>query len=284
MKFCEQNNILAVLPASEATLCLWVSSLALTLFHTSIRVYLYGLRSLHIDSGLCDPLQVTPQLDRVLRGIKRAQGVGAVKERLAITLDVLQRLRPFCCRSGYLGKLAWAVCNVGVAGLFRIGELIPKTASESRLLRGEDLRTTCDSQGAVSSLVLHLRESKTDPFRQEVDVHVTGQSAITAYLRYRAHHPSWQQPRAPVFALQDGSPLLREGLSTFIHAALADAGISMGNYAGFSFRKGGATHLASIGTPERIIQALGRWKSWCYKLYINDDKSTLLDHARNISL
>ena len=45
-----------------------------------------------------------------------------------------------------------------------------------------------------------------------------------------------------------------------------------------SFRAGGATHLASIGTPTEIIRNLGRWKSCAWELYIRAHPQ-MLSHA-----
>ncbi len=40
------------------------------------------------------------------------------------------------------------------------------------------------------------------------------------------------------------------------------------NYGGQSARAGGATYYASLGVSESIIQALGRWSSTAWKIYI----------------
>ena len=53
----------------------------------SIIVYLAGVRSLHIENGFTNPLSNCLQLERVLRGIKRFQGLSK-RERLPVTLTV----------------------------------------------------------------------------------------------------------------------------------------------------------------------------------------------------
>jgi site-specific recombinase XerD len=283
IRFCNERKFFDIVPTTEPLLCLWVSKLATTIHHTSIKAYLYGVRSLHIDCGHSDPLAHTPMLDRVFRGIKRAQGTRERKERLALTLPMLQAIQRHLAQIEQ-GKLTWAVCCMGVAGLFRIGELSPCSAKETRLLRVSDLQMVKDSQGTVSCITVHLRESKTDPFRQEVDVHITSRTAITAFIRYFAHHPDPKNPQAPLFALHDKTPYLRESLIQHVQSALTSAGIDAQGYSGFSFRKGGATSLARMGVSDRIIQALGRWKSWCYQLYIQEDREALLRTASQLSL
>ena len=61
-------------PADEWTLCLFTTFLARSLPHASIKVYLSGVRALHIGQGFADPLQNCLRLQRVIRGIKHSQG------------------------------------------------------------------------------------------------------------------------------------------------------------------------------------------------------------------
>ena len=72
--FCHQDGRLspdgALLPADEQSLMRFATSLADNLHHSSIKVYLSAVRSLHIDNGLPDPLVNCLQLQRVLKGIK----------------------------------------------------------------------------------------------------------------------------------------------------------------------------------------------------------------------
>ena len=42
-----------------------------------------------------------------------------------------------------------------------------------------------------------------------------------------------------------------------------------GNYTGHSFRRGAATSARLAGLSDQVIQLLGRWKSTCYRLYID---------------
>lgn len=62
-----------------------------------------------------------------------------------------------------------------------------------------------------------------------------------------------------------------------LRACLPDETIS-----GHSFRAGGATYFASIGWPDDHIQALGRWSSEAFRIYIRKTPAVLqaLLHAR----
>ena len=69
-------------------LCLFATFVAKTVQHASIKVYLSGIRALHIDQGFSDPLAGCLRLRQVLRGIKRCQGF-PVASRLPITDDLM---------------------------------------------------------------------------------------------------------------------------------------------------------------------------------------------------
>jgi len=60
----------SLLPTNEQTLLRSCSHLADRLHHSSIKVYLSAIRSLHIDQGFPDPLVNCLQLQRLLPGIE----------------------------------------------------------------------------------------------------------------------------------------------------------------------------------------------------------------------
>ena len=59
-----------LLPASEQTLMHFCTHITDRLHHSSIKVYLLAVRSLHIDYGYPNPLSNCLQLQRLLREIK----------------------------------------------------------------------------------------------------------------------------------------------------------------------------------------------------------------------
>ena len=75
-------------PTDEWMLCLFVTFLANTVQHSTIKVYLSAVRSLHIEQGFADPLVDCLHLQRVLRGIKRTQD-DTSSLRLPVTDDIM---------------------------------------------------------------------------------------------------------------------------------------------------------------------------------------------------
>lgn len=74
--------------------------------------------------------------------------------------------------------------------------------------------------------------------------------------------------------LQDGRPLLRSILTSWIRQILAVAGVP-GNFSSHSFCIGAATVAARNGVPDNLIQALGRWSSNTYQLHIQTPSEAL---------
>ena len=250
MAFCLQDSPgraeSALLPASEETLlrfCAWLSD---RLLHSSIKVYLSAVRSLHIDLGLADPLSGRLRLRRMLRGIHRVQGSPSPK-RLPITGNLLGTIRQSLDVSLPDHVMFWAACCIG---------------------------------SAPTIIRLWIKCSKTDPFRQGCFIYL-GQgrpplcpvAASLAYLNLRGPEPG------PLFRYANGSPLSRQQLSTSLQSILRSAGVS-GQYSGHSFRIGAATTAAQRGIPDHLIKTLGRWSSDAYQTYIRTPVATICGAAQ----
>ena len=95
LDFCAQDNSLSpsgwALPASEDLLIHFCCHLTDTLHHSSIKVYLSVIQSLHVVEGLPSPLVGCLQLQRELRGIKRHQGSNK-HWREPITIELMHNI------------------------------------------------------------------------------------------------------------------------------------------------------------------------------------------------
>ena len=79
----------------------------------------------------------------------------------------------------------------------------------------------------------------------------------------------------PFFKEQNGHPLTKSYFSQQIQTALQAIGLPYQNFAGHSFRIGAATTAARAGIKDSTIQAMGRWSSGVFLIYIRTPREEL---------
>ena len=159
-------------PADEWTLCLFATFLASTVQHSTIKVYLSAVRSLHIDQGFADPLVNCLRLRRVLRGIKRTQG-DTSSLRLPVTDDIMAVIIKALDLNIADHCMFWVACNLAYFGFLRSAEFtVPNLASYSPSIHLGVADVSVDSHSSPSCLRLRIKASKTDPFRKGCFIHI----------------------------------------------------------------------------------------------------------------
>ena len=266
-RFCCDAG-LQPLPLTENLLTLFVSHLATEgLAHTTIKSYLSAVRFFHITAGHGDPFipGAFPHLQYVIRGIKCAPRPPS-HSHLPITPSLLRSLK-----SVWVSKPAdadcimlWAACCMG---FMRAGEFTLKSSQNydlSSCLTPQDVAV--DQHANPSTISIHLKQSKTDPFRHGVDIYLgrtdSALCPVVAILAYVAIRPKIP---GPFFMFRDGSPLTRDKLVTALRKALTEVGVDQSGFLGHSFRIGAATSPARAGS---LIKMLGRWESEAYQRYV----------------
>ena len=162
--------------------------------------------------------------------------------------------------------MLWAAFCLAFYGFLRAGEFTTPQAHSvaEHTLRRKDLRIT------TTAVDVTIKASKTDPFRQGHTLHIAPTATSTcpaaALSKYLA--VSRIAAEAPLFQFADGSYLTRRSLTEHLRVLLTAGGYSSSLFASHSFRIGAATTAAAAGLPDWLIQALGRWSSNCYTLYI----------------
>ena len=281
IQFCALHHIHPT-PLNEQTLCRYVAYLANEgVAHSSIKCYLAALRHLHIEQDLGDPhISSMPKLELVTRGVKRAQSqTGKLRARQPITPELLTKMKIAWLGAGasWDGCMLWAAATLCFFGFLRSGEItVPDDSSldDSAHLTFKDVAV--DRLESPSMVRVHLKQSKTDPFRLGVDI-VVGEAEgplcpVEAMVRYLAARGGGS---GPLFMFRDNKPLTRSRFVIRVREALRIMGIDESPYSGHSFRSGAATTAAREGIEDSTIKMLGRWRSSAYHRYIKMPREQL---------
>ena len=205
----------------------FASLFADNLTHASIKVYLSAVRSLHIDHGLSDPFVNCLHLQRLLRGIKRVY--------LRDHLRAIQHHLDFSMRDH---AMLWAACCLGFFGFLRAGEFTVNSAFQPSIhMTVADLQA--DSLLNPTRFKVHIKCSKTDPFRMGCDIYV-GRG---------------EGPVCPIHAL--GISWLCVALLRVLSLLLVTFALLLGNSCHPQFRLS-CTQLAILAPIQAIASVLGQ--------------------------
>lgn len=236
----------------------------------TIKQYLIHIRAAHRDLFLEHSACSAPQLQALIRGIKRWHGESGKRERLPITLPILLSLLARVPLGDHHTR-AW-FC-VAWAGFLCTGEFTCSKADFNPLLHLTRASVTFQPFfERATSVDIVLPSSKTDPFREGVTIRlaaVPGAPSCPVAALQALYRSTPLPATAPLFAFADGSPLTRDKSIQTVRKYLALVGLDPSKYAGHSWRPGAATAAKMAGFQEDDIQLLGRWKSNAFKLYFD---------------
>lgn len=220
-----------------------------------------------------------PILKRVQAGIHRFRALqgSQPRVRLPITINVLSQINQHLRASAHPHRqVLWAISATSFFGFFRLGELLPDTASFNAAIHLAWGDVAVDSNLNPQVVQIHLKRSKCDQFGAGSDVVVgrTGVdlcpiSALLDYITSRGDRPG------PFFMTTSGNLVVKAWFISQIRDVLAAIGLPQHHYAGHRFRIGAATTAALRGIEDSTIQALGRWHSAAFLQYIRTPKERL---------
>lgn len=284
LELMRSANITDPLPASPSHVAIWMAALhSRGIKYNTIRVYLFGLRSTHKDLALDSSIDKSALVERTYRGIKRTQGIAnTTKKRFAVTFAVLRKLDAHLNASNPYHRLIRAAAWIATAGLFRIGELTVDRSKSPNSIRTLTMASLRSLQSDPPVLAIHLKASKTDVFRKEVDVKIANKAAIAHLQTYLNRRSTARTASDPLFAKEDGKPLERAELLTAIRTLISAANVDTADTEGFSFRRGGATSLEAAHVSDRMIKTVGRWESAAYIRYIDTPIQHFIDASADL--
>ena len=287
-QFCQEKQYLPAFPITQRVLAHFIAHEAPKRQATYMNQLIASLKSHQIDCGYDNAIfENDGQIKRILRGVKRVNGLKPKNERLPITRDIVIKLVAQCGTSFNDITMRTAIC-IAFAGFLRIGEFTYSSWNSS----SHELYI---SRSGVSfdkgSVTLTLPRSKSDPFGKSVPISMpaTNDSICPreALKLLLVHFPA--SANVPLFCqnhqqgYKSGMYFTRDWFLNSLRNLLIKANINPVGYNGHSFRRGAAHSAAAAGMSDEEIKTLGRWKSDSYKLYTGHDDVRRLKLASTVN-
>ena len=161
----------------------------------------------------------------------------------------------------YQPKLLWAACCVAFFGFLRVSEfMVPSQYGYDKDYHLSLTDVTIDNRCSPTVIQLHIKQSKTDPFRKGTSIFLSKSHkdicpvcAIVQYLIMRG------QQKGPLFLWPDGTMLTRHIFASALVKIIRNLNLSTQRYNTYSFHIGAATSANQAGFTSHQMKALGRW-------------------------
>lgn len=300
--FCELTDRVPVYPADEDGLMQFAAWSALRVCADSIRAYITGIRSLHIELQL--PLPSSAEMNllrRCLNGIDYALRPNKLGElRMPITFAVLLAMHDLFDTWTWSDVYDLPESPIMLAAVFDLAFFTAARPSEIAVrhtsvgwsvplaFRNLGFWAPSTKSGTIDGAMLCLDKMKNDQtgadstmvFGRSGHARVCAVSSLLRWLRAREAAGEVLSDSSLLFPVRDKKsgalvPLNYAAFAGSIKRTLDLAGYPQPlKHCGFSFRVGAATTMAENDVSPALIMAVGRWRSDCWKRYVrsSDDK------------
>jgi hypothetical protein len=241
----------------------------------SVKTYLSGLvQQLEPEFPAIREIRTSPIVTKVMKGCLKLQ-TKSIKRKEPLSISDLHYLNTrFQSSPSHDDLLFLTILSTGFHGLLRLGEL---TFPDNPSL--QDWRKATKR----SSLIIHpqrleyeflLPAHKADRYFEgnRVLIRAFSSSAFdpfSLFLRYLSSRDNYFPASSPLWLTASGTIPTRSFFMSRFRIFFSKA------FGGASMRAGGATYLAQLGTPSKIIRAFGRWSSDAWEVYIRIHPSLL---------
>jgi hypothetical protein len=269
--FCDLHHL--SLDPTPDTLSLFVTYMSAHINPRSVDNYLSGISSVleeyypHVRQSRRSRL-----VSRTLKGAKRRFGVPIHRKLPLSRSDLANAQSALSSTLSHDDHLFLAILFDGFYGLLRLGELVWPDSRRLQSIDKVTLRTSVLVMPSYHSFVLPRHKSDSQ-FEGSTIVVQRAESAdphgtFTSYLASRDHLFPFN---SFLWLRSDGSIPTRSWFIGRLRSQFPNT------ISGHSLRAGGATSLAASEVPFDRIQAMGRWSSDAFRIYVR--KNPALLHA-----
>jgi hypothetical protein len=211
-------------------------------------------------------------VSRTVKGCKRRFGV-PVKRKLPLSHDNLLLVINSYPSPSHDDLLFVAQLLAGFHALLRLGELVFPDKLRNRNFRKIALRHTVKVDADRFSFFLpsHKGDVTFEGNTIIIERHNRPSNPHSPFISYLCSRDHLFPLRPELWLTSKGSVPTRHWFISRLRRFFPK------DYAGHSLRSGGATSLAEAGVPPTTIQAMGRWSSSSFQIYIR--KNPVLLHA-----
>jgi hypothetical protein len=260
----------------------FIAWLARKVKHATIRGYIsMGVRLVHEAAGVkWVPPGSRFSTNLVLRGVKRIKG-DETKPKHAVTIELLRVVIEQLDMTGDVKEdlsfgtacLILFFCFLRKAhATVRAGQVTEQTIRRGDITDGADgwaLVLTIHHTKTIQHQERKLRY-KLPEFSDPKDAALCPRAAVLRLLHATAGGGS--DGDEPLFMMNYSSPpgpvpLSYDRFLKRFREIITELGLNPADYAGHSFRRGGATFAKDAGFSDEVIKAVGDWKSDAYQLY-----------------
>lgn len=245
----------------------------------SISNYLSAVRTLHQIAGVTVPEQNSLQ-SKIIKGIRNRQK-RPVWQAVAITPDMLRAISKIVDMSDVVEMVCWVAVLMGFHCLLRASNLVLR--SKATFDRQKNL-VRSDFRIHNNIMLVHIRWAKTLQYRERkllIPVIPFTEHALSAVEWF--HHMIQKIPApdsAPAFSVPNKGklePLTYNQLARCLRKWAEKALLDPEKMTSHCLRRGGASWLDEKGVPEKVVQAIGDWRTLAFKKYIDQALRTCLN-------
>lgn len=274
------------MPLSQQNLACYTAFLASRIKYSSVRQYLNIVRLLHIEAGLPNPVGASWLSTSVLKGVRRSLG-DACSPKLPISVDILLKMFYVLDLSSPLDICFWGAALTAFFSFLRKSHIVPASGSGSVA----NLLTRADVHFLPDHVNIHIRHTKTIQFQERglqvpmpriPDSVLCPAQALLLALNLVPDAP--QSGPLFVYVMDGRSQVLTYNVFiSKLRGVLSTIGMDPSQYAGHSFRRGGASLALASNVPTVLVKMQGDWRSNAYERYIEPSKDLKLSVARSMA-